>query len=165
MSMNPPLPQGLANHTQGESAPSQAVLTASMRAELDAIADGRVDPDEPKPIDVPLMSGQPEMLFQNQYVWFILLAAMDVMFTWVILAMGGNEVNYLADRVIAHRGLPGLIVFKFALVIFVVLMCEQVGRRKRKLGRSLAEWSVAISSVPLIVGAVQVFVWTWFVAV
>ena len=99
------------------------------------------------------------MLFQTQYVWFVLMAAMDTMMTWIVLFLGGQEVNYIADRVIISKGLPGLLVYKFALVIFVVILCECVGRRSRESGHRLAEWAVAISAIPVIIAFVQLIFW------
>ena len=110
---------------------------------------------------VGLMSGQPGMLFPNQYVWFVFVAALDIMLTWTVLGIGGREINLLADAVISYRGLAGLILFKFSLTVFVILMSEFVGRRRYQTGRSLAEWSVAISAIPVVVAAVQLLVFAW----
>jgi len=107
------------------------------------------------------MSGQPGMLYPNQYVWFVFVAALDIMLTWTILGIGGREVNLLADAVIAYRGLAGLILFKFSLTVFVILMSESIGRRRYQTGRSLAEWSVAISAIPVVVAAVQLLIFAW----
>ena len=128
----------------------------------DQLALGQIEsPSDEGEVRVPMLSGQPHMLFQDHYVWFVLLASLDIMLTWVVLTLGGQEVNVLADSILQHRGLPGLIVYKFALVVFVVVMCEQVGRKRRKTGRSLAEWSIAISTIPLVVALVQIALWSW----
>jgi hypothetical protein len=95
------------------------------------------------------------VLYPNVYVWYMLLSALDIMLTCAILVFGGYEVNTLADRVVRAWGVPGLAVFKFALVIFVVCICEIVGRRKYRTGRKLAEWSVAITAIPVVVSFIQ----------
>ena len=87
--------------------------------------------------------------YQNHYVWFVFVSAMDVMLTWVILFFGGREANHVADFVIARFGLPGLVLFKFAIVVLVVLLCEAVGRRRPGAGKSLAEWAIAITCIPV----------------
>ena len=97
----------------------------------------------------------PKMLYQKAYKWFILISAVDLVLTWFILLLGGKEVNVLADAVIAHTGLGGLITYKFCLVILVVLICEIVGRRRPQLGRKLARWSVAITCVPVVLSLAQ----------
>ena len=79
------------------------------------------------------------MLYQSQYVWFVFVAALDIILTWTILGLGGREVNALADAVIRYRGLPGLILYKFSLTIFVIVMCEFIGRRKPATGKALSE--------------------------
>ena len=44
------------------------------------------------------------MLYQNEYAWFLLVSALDVMLTWVILALGGREANAIANSVLARMG-------------------------------------------------------------
>ena len=98
------------------------------------------------------------MLFQNNYVWFVLVSALDLMLTWVVLLLEGVEVNPLADAVLQYAGLPGLVIFKFALVVFVVVMCEWAGRRNARAGFKLSEWAVAITAIPVVVAFVQLLV-------
>lgn len=95
------------------------------------------------------------VLYPNVYVWFIFVSAMDVMMTWVVLAVGGHEANGLADAVIRRFGLPGMAAYKFTLAALVVTICETVGRRKPDTGRRLAEWAVAISCVPVVLAFIQ----------
>ncbi len=89
------------------------------------------------------------------YVWFVFISALDVMLTWVILYFGGWEVNHVADFVIGRFGLPGLVTFKFGIVVFVIVLCEVVGRRRPAAGKTLAEWSIAITSIPVVVALYQ----------
>lgn len=98
----------------------------------------------------------PPMLFPGAYAWFVLVSSLDLMLTWVILVLlDGCEVNPLADAVIAHAGLHGLVVFKFCLVLFVIVMCEWIGRRNARAGSKLSEWSVAITAIPVALSFVQ----------
>jgi hypothetical protein len=87
--------------------------------------------------------------YQNHYAWFVFVSAMDIMLTWVILFFGGREANHVADFIIARFGLPGLVLFKFAIVVFVVMLCEVVGRRRPGAGKTLAEWAIAITCIPV----------------
>ncbi len=93
---------------------------------------------------------QPPMRYQNTYVWLLLAASLDVMLTWIVLFLGGEEVNWLADRVIQTHGLRGMIVFKFGLVVFVILMCEFIGRMRDHTGRRLAVWAVVVNFLPVV---------------
>jgi hypothetical protein len=117
------------------------------------------------------------VLYPNVYVWYVFLASLDVMLTFLILSdlfseidvyapPRGAELNPLANWITQAGGLPGMIAFKFALVILVVCICEIVGRRKRETGRRLAEWAVAISAIPVVVALVQmaVDVYSWVLA-
>ncbi|QOJ01501.1 MAG: hypothetical protein HRU70_13800 [Phycisphaeraceae bacterium] len=89
------------------------------------------------------------VLFPDLYPWYVLAAALDVMLTYVVLMLGGWEVNALADWVIRSHGLPGMLWFKFLTVVVVVGVCEYVGRRRHTTGRRLAVAAVAISFVPV----------------
>lgn len=91
------------------------------------------------------------VLYENHYTWFILVSTLDVMFTWIVLHAGGREANALAAAVLNRFGLGGMVVFKFALVIFVIVLCEIIGRRSRSAGRKLATWAVGLTCVPLII--------------
>jgi hypothetical protein len=92
----------------------------------------------------------PAVLFPNAYVWLVLVSALDLMLTWVILHVGGYEGNALAAAVIERWGLHGLIAFKFAIVILVIILCEWAGRRKRSAGLRLAVISIAITCIPIL---------------
>lgn len=96
------------------------------------------------------------VLYPGLYPWYVLVASLDILFTWQILQMGGHEVNVIAARVIDVAGLPGMTVFKFASVILVVGICEYVGRRRAEIGRRLAGCAVGISCVPIAVAGVIV---------
>lgn len=89
------------------------------------------------------------MRYPSSYVWLVFVSAMDVMLTWSILSRGGTEVNPIASMVIDMWGLPGAIAFKFALMIFVILVCEASGRKTDQVGRWLAYAAVAISAIPV----------------
>jgi hypothetical protein len=89
------------------------------------------------------------MRYPNLYVWFVFVSALDIMLTWAILERGGTEVNPIAREVIDIWELPGAIVFKFSLMLFVIVVCEAAGRKSDRMGRGLAYLAVAISSVPV----------------
>ena len=91
----------------------------------------------------------PQMLYQTAYKWFVLISAVDIILTWFILLLGGNEVNVLADAVIAHAGLKGIVIYKFCLVVLVVLICEIVGRRRFGIGSDLARLAIVITALPV----------------
>lgn len=113
---------------------------------------GAIGPANPRFFDVPAM------LHQGAYLWFVLVSALDLLLTGVVLQLhGGEEVNPIARAVIEHTGYRGLIGFKFAIVVFVIVMCEWVGRRQPRMGVKLAEWAVAITTIPVVVSLWQLF--------
>jgi len=101
----------------------------------------------------------PEMLHQTAYKWFIYISAVDIVLTWFILLLGGSEVNILADAVISHSGLMGIITYKFCLVILVVVICEVVGRRRPKLGKNLSRAAICITALPVMLSIAQLLLY------
>jgi hypothetical protein len=93
----------------------------------------------------------PGLRFQEEYVWLLFLASMDVMLTWYILERkGGEEVNPVARIVIEAWGLWGAIAFKFSLVLFVIVACEWVIRRRIRSALFLIWVSLLVSVSPVL---------------
>ncbi len=90
------------------------------------------------------------MRYQSEYVWLVFVSSLDIMLTWAILQQGGEEVNPVADLVIAMWGLHGAIAFKFALMLFVIVSCEIIGRKSDRAGFRLAIVAVGISAFPVV---------------
>ena len=97
----------------------------------------------------------PPMLYPTAYKWFVFVSAADIVLTWFILLLGGSEVNVIADAIIASTGLKGILIYKFCLMILVVLSCEVIGRRRPRTGRNLARAAIAISAIPVVLSIAQ----------
>lgn len=133
----------------------------------------------PSPMEADL-SHSPSVLYPRAYLWFVFLAALDVLLTYLILSPvfsselafynssevqlvpglvryqeQGAELNLLADWVIRKHDVPGMVAYKFGLAVLILCVCEAVGRRRAEVGRRLSEWIVGISAVPVIVALVQ----------
>ena len=93
--------------------------------------------------------------YPRHYFWFVFASALDLILTWTVLHFGGAEVNRLADRILERGGLPAIVVYKFGLVMLVILICQIVGRTDERRGRLLACSSVAITAFPVLVGVAQ----------
>lgn len=93
---------------------------------------------------------QPALLFPMEYLLFVLASAMDIVLTWSILEAGGRELNPIAEVVINHHGLTGMVAYKFALVVLVVILCESIGRLKVSKGRGLAWFCVLLTSTVVV---------------
>ena len=98
------------------------------------------------------------LLYPGVYLWYVVLASSDIILTWIILSLGGREENALANWIFEHGGLVGAVVFKFAMVVLVVIICEFVGRHRDKTGRRVAEWAIALTAIPVVVAIVQLLV-------
>jgi hypothetical protein len=95
--------------------------------------------------------------YPNHYAWLVLVAALDVMLTWVILHVGGTEANPVAAKIINRFGLPGMVVFKMALIFVAILVAEEVGKRDDRKGRKFAEYAIVIAAFPVIIALVLLF--------
>ena len=90
------------------------------------------------------------------YPWLVLVTLLDVFLTSRILAMGGSELNALADHVLTHAGVPGMLAFKLLAIGVVMAICEFIARRDDPRGRRLAEWGVALNVIPVALGGAQI---------
>lgn len=120
-------------------------------------------------LKLPAFLSVPDMRYPNEYVWLVFVSCMDLSLTWLILeGLEGEEANPVArfileglrgeranpfdNSLISLVGYTGLILFKFALILFVILVCEIVGRRiNDHAGRRLVRFGVAISAIPMFV--------------
>ena len=100
----------------------------------------------------------PPMRYPRPYSWFVVVSVLDILFTWTVILLGGKEVNAIADMVISYAGGKGIIIYKFCLVVLVIVLCEVIGRRRDKIAKRLAEWSVAVTAIPVVLSIYQLFI-------
>jgi hypothetical protein len=93
--------------------------------------------------------------YPSEYVWFVFVSTLDIVFTAIVLHSGGKEVNPLANSVLMTWGLPGLVIFKFTLVLVVIGCCELLARQRDPVGRFVARFAVGISAVPIVIASAQ----------
>ncbi len=108
-------------------------------------------PDEsPTSNNIPPFLSSPQVCYPNAYVWLVLVSALDLMLTMLVLFVWeGFEANPVAEAIIAEMGYVWAIVFKFAIVVMVIIICEYIGRRDKRGGQSLAVGAVVINSIPV----------------
>lgn len=94
--------------------------------------------------------GIPALRFVAVDLVLVLVSAADVLFTWAILSRGGEEVNPIARLVLDSWQLGGLVVYKYALIVLAIVLCETVGARREMLGRSVLHIGVALTLVPVV---------------
>ena len=94
--------------------------------------------------------------FPNHYCWYILAGMLDIMLTWVVLHLGGREVNVLAHRAIEMFDVWGLVAIKIASIIVVIAICETLARVNREtLAKRMAYAAIAVGFLPVAVALVQ----------
>ncbi|MEM6552372.1 MAG: DUF5658 family protein [Planctomycetota bacterium] len=92
----------------------------------------------------------PLVLSETPYIWVIVGATLDVLLTGIILAMGGREINPVANAVLKAHGFTGMVVFKYIAVFVVLVGCEFVTRHNARSGRRLCALLVAIHFAPVV---------------
>lgn len=113
-------------------------------------------------------SGKPEpadfyrvspLRYPREYGWLILVSTLDLVMTWLIIAVEeGREANPIANSVLTYWGYWGLITYKFTLMIFVVVVCEVVGRVRDRLARNLARFGVVTSAIPFFLAVYLIYI-------
>lgn len=93
-----------------------------------------------------------DLLYTRWYVWILIASAFDIVMTSMVISLGGIEMNPLADAIIARFGMHGAMAYKFALMIFVILMCEIIGRHNLRLGRWVAQFATLGPAVAAVLG-------------
>ena len=112
------------------------------------MTDQQPDPAPPHPV-APAAAAR----YPAEYTWLVFVASLDLMFTWIVLHSGGRELNLFADAVIDAYGIWGLSAFKFGMILFVICLCEIVGRRRHGAGRFLVVTAVLLNCVPVVMAA------------
>lgn len=93
----------------------------------------------------------PQMRYPGEYVWLVFVSTLDLILTMLVLFVWeGFEANPIAAGVMMTFGYQWAIVFKYAIVVLVVIFCEVIGRRDNKSGITLARGAVIISAIPVI---------------
>lgn len=107
----------------------------------------------------------PPVRYPNEYVWLVFVSTMDIIFTVLLIKYhDAHEANPIAAFYLSHYGKMGLIVWKFCIIIFVIVACEIVGRSRDRTGRWLARVGVIISALPMLVSLFFVIRWLTGVA-
>jgi hypothetical protein len=110
------------------------------------------------PTDIPAIRPRFPGTFPRIYPWLFLFAVLDLGVTSVILALGGEEVNAVADRALQSWGIPGLIAVKAASLAVLIGCCELIARnglRGRRTGMLVAVGAAATTCVPVAYGSAQ----------
>lgn len=90
--------------------------------------------------------------YPNHYAWFVLASSLDILMTMIVLELGGREANPLAERVITAFGMHGVLVFKFAMMGLVILLCEIIGRQRDLWGRRIASFAIIVPAFGALMG-------------
>jgi hypothetical protein len=75
--------------------------------------------------------------YAQEYLGFVLLNLFDLFLTGYIFRFDGMEKNGAAQAVIDKFGYLGFVVYKFALVTIVVLVCEAIAAKNERLAKGI----------------------------
>ncbi len=93
--------------------------------------------------------------YPDLYSWLVFLSALDLIFTHLVIYYGGREVNMVAAHVMEAWGFSGMVAYKFALVLLIIILCEEIGRRHDRYGKLLGAIGVGLTSVPVCIAVVM----------
>ncbi len=89
------------------------------------------------------------------YPYVLLFALMDVFLTSRILALGGTEVNGVANGILQVTGVPGLLTYKLICVLIVFLICDYIASQGDRRAIRVAQAGIVLNVFPALVGATQ----------
>ena len=99
------------------------------------------------------------------YLGYVGLSALDVLGTALILALGGIEVNPVADAVLVRFGMPGMTAFKFLIVALVIALCERIVREKPRAARGVMTLAIGATCLPVAVVLTECACYLWLLQV
>lgn len=76
-----------------------------------------------------------DVLLAQEYLGFLLLNMFDLFLTGYIFRAGGMEANGLAAWIWSHYHQQGFAIYKFGLVMIVVLACEGISLKSIRTSR------------------------------
>lgn len=88
--------------------------------------------------------------FPYLYILLVVVSTLDLLLTYVILLLGGFEVNPVANAVLMAGNIQGMVAFKFSIVALVIVICEVVNHHAQPTARRLAIWAVLVSAFPVV---------------
>jgi hypothetical protein len=72
------------------------------------------------------LAGKHKLVMEEETAVFILVNFADIVLTALTFSYAGSEMNPVANLVIGRFGMVGLAAYKFALVTFVIMICQVV---------------------------------------
>ena len=78
-----------------------------------------------------------KLALEEESSLFILVNFADVVLTGLAFRFGAREFNVLANWVLGRYGLVGMVLYKFVLVTFVLLVCQYVYPTHPKTARAV----------------------------
>jgi hypothetical protein len=102
----------------------------------------------------------PPVLYRELGGALVVLALLDILVTWTVLGIGGEELNLVARAVVEHAGLPGMVALKAAGILTVLVICEYIGRTRRALGRGVLTCAVVLNGLAVGLGTAVIGTYT-----
>ena len=92
---------------------------------------------------------------KTKWAWLLAISIVLGVGCW-LAAQSGKSASWGG---VLFFGFGGLIALKMLTVLVVITVCEVLATRKRATGLRLAEWAVAISSLPVVLTLAQLVVY------
>lgn len=104
------------------------------------------------------------VLYSDVYLWLCLGVFLDVLIAGTLPVMGLRYgIPLFSHRLYAYlgAGTVGQLLYRVCLLIMMVLICEEIGRRRPVTGRRVADFFAVVCWVPVVVGVVQMVMHLW----
>ena len=95
--------------------------------------------------------------FGIAWQWLVIASVLDFMLTFVILGLGGLEVNPTALAVIQSGGFQLLIIYKFSLLCIIITICEGLRKRDEAKSQMLVRLALMVWFIPPAFASLQIF--------
>jgi hypothetical protein len=85
-----------------------------------------------------------DVLLAQEYLGFLLLNLFDLFLSGYIFNHGGLEANAAASWIFTHFGARGFALYKFGLVLVLVLACEGISLKNVRTARVIVTFGCLV---------------------
>jgi len=98
-----------------------------------------------------------DLVMSQEYLGFLLLNIFDLFLTGFIFRHSGQEANGIPALVLKYFHLAGFAIFKFAMVAFIIILCEIISLFKVERARQVIIGACALYVVIICYEAYIIF--------
>lgn len=98
-----------------------------------------------------LIGGLP---LESECSFFLLLSTLDVLFTYFLLRQGSfQEANPIARYFIYGWGIKGMVVFKYSLAAFTLIIVQVIALSRLEVARRIIQFGILVVLIVVVYSA------------